>query len=202
MQIAIAAAIIIIICLLVYRKTTRPSNAKTEEAYNLNLVSKPELTLQQRIDAAFQERRELITDAGFELSKHLEVNAGSAIITFTVDKEKEYIIADLTPIPFKSLLSVEMITSEYQTTNSGKSGGVGRAVVGGVLAGGAGAVVGAMTAKDTGTTSSNTVYRGIRIYVSDIDNPVVEIATFGYKDFALEVYGTINAIIAQEQQKK
>lgn len=55
------------------------------------------------------------------------------------------------------------------------SGGIGRAVVGGVLAGGAGAVVGANTAKKIKEVS----HVGVKFTTKDIQNPMIRVDLYG-----------------------
>ena len=85
------------------------------------------------------------------------------------------------------------------------SGGVGRAVAGGVLFGGAGAVVGAVTGKHKGTNIANSME--IRITTKDIDNPVVFIKIFkaehkkgsfvynAYRDKAYKILSMLQIIV-------
>ncbi len=96
-------------------------------------------------------------------------------------------------IPYKKILGFET-TSDFH-----KEGGVGRAITGGVLAGGAGAVVGAQTAKEK--TQS---YKAI-IYLDDVSKPKYEMeflgflreATYKSPDYvkAVEFTSNVNAVI-------
>lgn len=81
---------------------------------------------------------------------------------------------------------------------------IGRAVVGGLVAGGAGAVIGGSTASRH-TTNSSVVSQGddivihdytIWITFKDIINPLVKIQLGDKEDLARELEGAINAIIA------
>lgn len=91
-------------------------------------------------------------------------------------------------------------------------GGVGRAIVGGALAGGAGAIVGANT-----RASKNMIYNlQIRIITSNINNSLytiniinnstgVDVNSYEYKNgslFANEVYATIISIINQNKKQE
>lgn len=90
-----------------------------------------------------------------------------------------------------------------------QSGGVGRAVVGGVLAGGVGAVVGATTRKSTAVTRNLSV----RVVTSKLNSPLLTIPiitaetkrnSLEYRekmDFAQRVYATITSIIYKNQSK-
>ncbi|MEG1190566.1 MAG: hypothetical protein RSD48_03855, partial [Oscillospiraceae bacterium] len=140
------------------------------------------------------------------ISKILIHKTETKIITVAIDTERKILLVDEAPINFKDIISAAMITSEYQTSTSRntKNNGIGRAVVGGALAGGAGAVVGAATAATTGTTRTDfcVKYDGIKIYIADILNPILEIYAYNDKRFVEGVHATILAIIAQEQRNK
>ncbi len=104
-------------------------------------------------------------------------------------------------IKYSEILDFELL--EDGTTVS--SGGVGRAVAGGVLFGGAGAVVGAVTGKHKGTNIANSME--IRITTKDINNPVVFIKIFkgehkkgsfiynAYRDEAYKILSMLQIIV-------
>ena len=111
---------------------------------------------------------------------------------FAIDEGKEVVILNVNGfkvINFKDIINVEPIyttsepitTPQVITTTTKKNNGIGRAIVGGILAGGVGALVGASTAS---TTSKSTVRGGVtiqgstkmtsvRIYLNDINNPLL-----------------------------
>lgn len=104
-------------------------------------------------------------------------------------------------IPFNSIVDCELIE------NGGviAQGGVGRAIVGGVLAGGAGAVVGAATRKSHDIVSELSV----RIVTKDVLNPMINLTIMRpgsnmkrsecteYLTKAREIYSTITSIMNQ-----
>lgn len=100
-------------------------------------------------------------------------------------------------IPFDRLMGCDVFQDKQVV------GGIKRAVVGGLLAGGAGAVVGTMTAQSK-ITSMNLI-----IYQDDLQTPQIPIGLIvdGYGDiqrataFANEVISTFNVIIKQEEAK-
>lgn len=99
-------------------------------------------------------------------------------------------------IPFREITGCEIITDSQVT------GGVGRAVVGSVLAGGTGAIVGAVTAKP------HVLSYKIVIYRENIQTPYTEIVLINEKkstkhndyicavDFANKINASIKAIIS------
>lgn len=99
-------------------------------------------------------------------------------------------------IPFREIIGCEIMTDSQVT------GGVGRAIVGGVLAGEAGAVVGAVTAKN------HIMSYKIVIYRSNIQSPTNEIVLIKEKKsikdadytnavaFANKVNASIRAIVS------
>ena len=86
-------------------------------------------------------------------------------------------------------------------------GGIGRAIAGGILAGGMGAIVGATTAKN------HVLSYAIAIYTKDIANPQVTITLLNSKtkkdsleyrlasSFAQEINASVKAIIANQEDK-
>jgi len=98
------------------------------------------------------------------------------ILTGSIKKSRTYNIDDI--------VCVELLEDDGQVS----SGGVGRAVVGGVLFGGIGAVVGAGTAKSKPVCNSLKV----KITMNDIDNPIVYI---NFIDSPVKKKGTYTALI-------
>lgn len=121
-------------------------------------------------------------------------------VRFIVDQRHKKIVVMSTKdireiIGFSDLIGAEIVIDSQVT------GGVGRAVVGGVLAGGAGAVVGAMTAK------KHIMSYKIVIYQKNLSNPKIEIPLIWEKksckdkdylkavEFSDNINATIRAII-------
>ena len=90
-------------------------------------------------------------------------------------------------------------------TNTGSS--IGRALVGGVIAGPAGAIIGGATAKKNAETKiqNKTVSRTthnytVRIHIADIVNPLLEIQCGENEEATHKIVSTIFAIIEQNKQ--
>ena len=94
-------------------------------------------------------------------------------------------------LPFSKVRGCEVTTAETKY-ESKKIGAVPRAVVGGAVAGGSGAVVGAMTAKNQMTAKPGTYL--ITIYLSDIDLPQITLRTTS-RDFASTVKAAVGVIV-------
>lgn len=118
-----------------------------------------------------------------------------------IDEQKKVVIFGRREVAFENIISCELLTntSYSTTTTTEKENGIGRAVVGGIIAGGAGAVVGATTANlnSSSATSSRKEILGLRIYVADINLPEI---LYRYGDFEpsrfQEIHSTMLAIIA------
>ena len=127
------------------------------------------------------------------------------IIVFEKPKK---IIIDKKEYDFSDILSCSMFDNNHknlppiQVTRTSTSSMLGRAAVGGLTLGVAGAVVGAMTAKKESSTSlnSNNIASYIlTIGVKSIENPIINL-NFGFnKSKAEDVYGLIQAIIAMNE---
>lgn len=91
------------------------------------------------------------------------------------------------------------------TTKTGST--VGRAIVGGVIAGPAGAIIGGTTAKKNAETkitnktvsTTNHDYT-IRIHIADVLNPLMEIKCWGNEEATHKIVSTVFAIIEQNRQ--
>lgn len=103
----------------------------------------------------------------------------------------------LTCLNFKDILDCELTEDHNVICSSG----IGRAVVGGIVAGEVGAIVGSNTAKSKEYVNSLTV----RIFTSDIDHPQIVIEMLPYRmeksyyrfylEGAREVYAIFNSIV-------
>lgn len=140
----------------------------------------------------------------FRNEQSLNSNANAIWIRFIVDNvNRQIVITDdlqLTHqrIPFDNIIGCEVYTDSEVT------GGVGRAIVGGVVSGGVGAIVGAATAK-----KHITLYQ-ICIYTNDLTSPMIAIPLIQKKTptkswdyhfavpFAQQVCASIKATIANQ----
>ena len=154
---------------------------------------------------------------GYNISKNISFvrsGVGNSEIDVKLDTEKQtvlicyYFNEAIHKIPFKEIIECEVIEDK----NTVMKGGVGRAIIGGALAGGVGAIVGANT-----RAGKNMIYNlQIRIITSNINNSLytiniinnlsgVNIDSYEYKNgisFANEVYATIVSIINQNNKQK
>ena len=125
--------------------------------------------------------------------------------TVVVDEEKKVIIFGKEVIKFEDIVGAEPITYTTQSVSAQtqKSNPVGRAVVGGILAGGVGAVVGAVSAKETSKTDITTITDvvGVTVYLTKISQPKFEYRSSNYNDNK-KVYSTLLAIIANNERNK
>jgi len=122
--------------------------------------------------------------------------------------ETKTILLQDRPYKFEDILGAELhddsrvVTSEGEyKTESNTLGTIGRAIVGGMVAGEAGAIVGALSGTKNDTVSPAT-YETIHLYtlyinVRDIDNPIVTYKMGGNYKLALEILSVINVISAE-----
>lgn len=128
---------------------------------------------------------------------------------FKIYDQSKVIIINEVEIPFSLLRGCQLvtdgqiITSEYtgkENTNTGSM--VGRAIVGGVLTGGAGAIIGGATASKrqigTNTSVSQSKYSVI-ISMNDLKNPTKIYDCNTDLEFASDFANTINLIIENER---
>lgn len=108
-------------------------------------------------------------------------------------------------IPYNQIVNVELKTNTTQQTYSSNSTSkdmIKRAAVGGVIAGGTGAVIGALTTKNnsTNTTVTSQNIKSVILYLSNPNCPLVEVDFFDWQSKYQDFYATVLAIISQNQQ--
>lgn len=81
-------------------------------------------------------------------------------------------------LPVDQVLEVAIVANGINVTTTQKAGAIGNAIAGGIIAGGAGAVVGATQAK--ATSLSSTVYDsiGLRVTIADLNSPLFDFAFY------------------------
>lgn len=133
-----------------------------------------------KVDASRKRVAKELDQANFNSSKEIYLTLDSISPKMKIDtKSKRVAVLDyykdkVDIIPFQNLIECQVIEDNETVL----SGGVGRAVVGGVIAGGAGAIVGAATRKSKSVTNNMS----LKIITSDINNsliviPILETAT-------------------------
>lgn len=122
---------------------------------------------------------------------------------FVFEKSKKIIIGNEC-YDFEDIVECRLIDKlqgeTILTTKTSTGSMLGRAVVGGVLTGGVGAVVGAATAKQKtiAKPTGNSDFE-IMLSVNSIKNPIVKIQCGKYADLANELYAILNLIIKNYQ---
>ncbi len=179
-------AVIVIALFVMFFMSLGTENEKTEN--NINEIDK------------------LLKDKNFETSKNIAVSLIESKKQFRIDMQNKRIaICDMYPtnkvniLKFTDIIDCEIL----EDNNTIMKGGVGRAIVGGALAGGVGAIVGANTRKSQNITNSLQ----LRIITNDISKSLYTIKliknetkkdSIEYKramNFANNVYATVMSII-------
>lgn len=137
----------------------------------------------------------------YDFDKHIFVFEKSQVV---IIKSKEYKFSDIL-----SCSLVDDVTNETITTTTGKSktatgSMLGRAVVGGVLTGGLGAVAGAATAKRNITedaSSKTTTVHDYFIYINtnNFQEPVIPLHIGNDSGRAQRIIGVMNVIMAKNK---
>ena len=171
-------------------------------------------TKQQReVDAKHEENKKLLTDKYGEATRIISdtrydsnsIKHYSDIYVFEVPKKilfdkKEYDFADILSCSLYDENKNNATVSQVTRTNTGSM--LGRAAVGGLTLGVAGAVVGALTAKSESTSSTaNSDHLAsyvIKIGVKSIEKPTMALKYGNDKSKAEEVYTLMQAIIAMK----
>lgn len=137
----------------------------------------------------------------YDFDKHIFVFEKSQVV---IIKSKEYKFSDIL-----SCSLVDDVTNETITTTTGKSktatgSMLGRAVVGGVLTGGLGAVAGAATAKrnitEDASSKTSTVHDYfIYINTNNFQEPVISLHIGNDSGRAQRIIGVMNVIMAKNK---
>ncbi len=191
------------------RKGTEAARAERAAAHKLQVQKQ-----QEEFQLQLEELKRQYGDYSFDmvLGYFQENNMEKHILVF--ESSKILYIAN-EPIPFEKIIGFELkdnqttvtktTSPKYKTsTNTGSM--LGRAVVGGILTGGVGAVVGAATAKKTTevveegktTTTVKHNYR-ITLTIDDIANPVRVIDCMYHQDKAEQIANVLNVILHRNQ---
>ncbi len=186
----IAIIVLIIIFIIAFIGMNKDEEKAKENEYSIEdyLKSKNFKTSQMKIYNQYNNRIQLRTD--------LEHKQIAICYIFPVEK------TDF--IKFTDIIECEII----EDSNTIMKGGVGRAVVGGVLAGGIGAVVGANTRASQNVTNSlqiRIVTKNINrsLYTINIITAETQKDSKEYKEamnFANDVYATITSIINNSEK--
>ena len=191
------------------RKETKEARAERAAAYKIQVQKQ-----QEEFQLQLEELKRQYGDYSFDmvLGYFQENDMEKHILVF--ESSKILYIAN-EPIPFEKIIGFELkdnqttvtktTSPKYKTsTNTGSM--LGRAVVGGILTGGVGAVVGAATAKKTTevveegktTTTVKHNYR-ITLTIDDIANPVRIIDCKYHQDKAEQIANVLNVILHRNQ---
>lgn len=186
----IAIIVLIIIFIIAFIGMNKDEEKAKENEYSIEdyLKSKNFKTSQMKIYNQYNNRIQLRTD--------LEHKQIAICYIFPVEK--------IDFIKFTDIIECEII----EDSNTIMKGGVGRAVVGGVLAGGIGAVVGANTRASQNVTNSlqiRIVTKNINrsLYTINIITAETQKDSKEYKEsmnFANDVYATITSIINNSEK--
>lgn len=153
-----------------YKYITRDAYALCASCRGASITISPEVFLNEKDE--FIERHD--SDFFKKHMEHLENPHPSLYVNFT--NQRFYyagqLITDVTCVfSFDSVLKIESDTETYEVTVGKKGHPIARAVAGGMIFGGAGAVVGAMTAKNTRHKEEREGKKYICIYHKDPTNP-------------------------------
>ncbi|GAA6198708.1 hypothetical protein NBRC116598_41530 [Pseudophaeobacter arcticus] len=81
-------------------------------------------------------------------------------------------------LPFSAFLSAEIKEDGHAVTDTQRSGTLGRAAIGGVISGGTGAIIGALTAKQISTTREIVTHISIDVTTTDPEFPLLSWTIF------------------------
>jgi len=153
---AVVVTITIAVVLAAFDSSRRKAAAKEVDRQSEDLM--------ERAFKAFPNYRGKPTVAGNTLA-----------LVIDEDRRTTLLVADgfAKEMPFDKILSADIVTDGNSVTNVKKSGVMGRVVVGGLLGGGAGAVIGAVTAKSVQKSVSVVTSIDLVVQTEDPEFPLL-----------------------------
>ncbi len=109
------------------------------------------------------------------------VRGAQLVLIMNTDKRKALVVSGqgfAKEIPFEKFTEAEIITDGHTIAETKRKGAVGRALVGGILTGGAGAVVGALTAKSISTSNRRITAIDVTLLSNDEQFPKLQWSVF------------------------
>lgn len=116
-------------------------------------------------------------------------------------ESSQIILINDSAIKFDSLVGCELIVNDIvieSTTKTATGNMIGRTAVGGILAGGIGAMVGGATAEKKSTSTSVSFYK-INITLNDIRTPIYSINLFTNENEARDMNALLSLIIKRTE---
>ena len=181
-----AIIIIVAIVLLCLLWTTVNNNNRDEEEKDQNAIIRKH-NIHRDVDCSYRN------------------SIGTINVRYIVDDVNKKVLisntsSNFSAIPFSAIIGCEMLTDSEVT------GGVGRAVVGGILAGGVGAIVGATTAKKKVKSYKVVIYTSSikhSAYTINLIETEMSTSNVDYQNavkFAADINASIKAIIEQNNR--
>ncbi|MEG2540395.1 MAG: hypothetical protein RSB59_01280, partial [Clostridia bacterium] len=91
------------------------------------------------------------------------------------------------------ILSFEIVDNSTTVYKTRVEGGLTRAIIGGAMFGGVGAIIGANTARSSTSTNTNNAYK-VLFTVNDINNPTIEFDCSNDLSIAQKIVSTFEVI--------
>lgn len=138
----------------------------------------------------------------YDINTHVMLFESSQIIRI---KAQEYKFSDILGYSLVDDATSETITTSTGTAKTSTGSMLGRAVVGGVLTGGLGAVAGAATAKknvsDNATSQTTTMHNyTLYINVNSLQEPTISLNLGNDVSIAQKLAGAVNVIIERNNE--
>lgn len=138
----------------------------------------------------------------YDINTHVMLFESSQIIRI---KAQEYKFSDILGYSLVDDATSETITTSTGTAKTSTGSMLGRAVVGGVLTGGLGAVAGAATAKknisDNATSQTTTMHNyTLYINVNSLQEPTISLNLGSDVSIAQKLAGAVNVIIERNNE--
>ena len=177
---------------------------------------------QKELEEKLEEKKKIYENKKIEQASRLgEVDKVISIEEYDIDKEiaifgqtekivllgNEFSFFDILSCTAEDDYKIIKGKTEYTSQTKAKNGStVGRAIVGGVLAGGAGAIIGGSTAKKETTTLVHQkddiiIHRySVIVNVNSLSNPIITIPLGADKAKLNEIVGIMNVIIKKGEK--
>ena len=121
-------------------------------------------------------------------------------------EESKTVVINNSPLRFEDIISCELkdnetIIGQSSVTKTSTGSILGRAVVGGILGGGIGAVIGGLTAKQNTVSDEGMVEHNfiVNLIVNRIDSPSISLCFYENEDNAREAYSVFCVLIERNK---
>lgn len=204
------ALYVFLVCILIVNVWYYINKQKRKEQINAELEKKERSKKQASLDTQYKAFTDRLSEKYGALTRSVEISRYKEHLKLHEDiliyQQSKIIVFGQKEFKFDDILSCSMFDEDAEThisqvTKTDTGSMLGRAAVGALTLGVAGAVVGAVTAKKESSSKLDAKYEGsyiVKIGIKSIEEPTITLRFGSNKSKAEEVYALMHAIIAMK----